>query len=282
MTPAFVVIGAERSGTTSLYHYLRQHPQIFMPAVKQLNHLIHHPTRRSSFQGPDVTFKNACRSHDEYCLAFADASAGMVIGEIAHTYLYAPESPQMIKEALGTPRIVAVIRDPVDRAYAQFDFHRKVGLEPLSTFEQAVDAEDDRVKAGWDPVYHYVRRGLYGEQLARYYERFLPSDIRIYKFESFFHDPASSMSDLYGFVGADPTFLANVEVKFTPGGDPRAPEFIAAPSGGVPDPKPVAPTTRRRLASEYADDIRTAEHLTGLDLSDWLEEDVGDELRVTS
>lgn len=270
MKPGFVVIGAARSGTTSLYHYLRQHPGIFMTAVKELNHLIHHPAKRSPFQGPDVTFAKACRSRDEYLEFFRDAPQAGVIGEIAHIYLYAAESPGLIREVLGAPKIVALIRNPAERAYSNFVMHREMGLEPLATFEEAVELEDGRVKGGWDPIYHYVRRGMYGEQLARYYSMFPESDIRVYKFESFFNDPATAIADLFAFIGADASFVPDLTKKYTPGGDPRAPEFIARDRTGPPEPKQMAPDTRARLMQGYGEDIRTAEHLTGLDLSDWL------------
>jgi hypothetical protein len=272
MKPDFVVIGAEKSGTTSLYYYLREHPGIFVPPVKELNHLIHHPAMRSVFQGPDVTYKRACRSRIEYLQVFEDAPRGSVIGEITHIYLYAPESPGMIHEVLGGPKIIAVIRNPMDRAYSQFTFHKKFGLDPLPTFEEALDDEQARITAGWDPVFHYTERGFYGRQLHRYYRLFPESSIRIYKFEDFFRNPVASMADLYGFVGTDPTYVPDVTRKFMPGGDPRAPEFIASPNKGVPLAKPIAPETHHRLREIYMEDIHETERLTGLDLSDWLGE----------
>ena len=269
MIPTFVVVGAERSGTTSLHRYLRQHPAIFMPAAKSLAHLVNHPAKRSLLQGPNITYGTACRSRDEYLEALAGAAEADVVGELAHIYLYAPESPGLIRQTLGSPKIIAVIRNPIDRAYAKFALNSNFGIEPLATFDEALEVEDSRVRAGWDPVYHYTRRGFYGEQLARYFGLFPASDVRVYKFEDFFRDPAASMADLYGFVGADPAFVPDVSNKYTPAGDPRAPEFVAKPNDGPPKPKPVEPATRTRLTDLYAADVREAERLTGLDLSDW-------------
>jgi len=269
--PSFVVIGAEKAGTTSLYNYLFQHPGIFMPPVKQLNHLIEHPKKRSPFQGPDVTYKQAYQNRSDYFEVFRNAPEGSVIGEITHIYLYAPESPGLIHDVLGAPKIIAIIRNPVDRAYAQFIFHRSLHLEPLSTFEEALESEEARIKAGWDPVFHYQQRGFYGEQLSRYYKLFPAGNLRIYKFEDFYQDIAASMADLYRFVGADPAFTPDVTKKFMPGGDPRTPHFVSEESNGVPEPKQMLPETRQYLHQLYATDTMETERLTGLSLTDWLE-----------
>ena len=269
--PDFVVIGAEKSGTTSLYRYLADHPGIFMPPVKELNHLIDHPERRSMFQGPDVTFKIAVRSREEYWRVFADAPEGATVGELTHIYLYAPESPARIAEALGQPKLVAILRNPIDRAYAQYVFHRELGLEAEATFERSLEVEDGRVRAGWDPVYHYRRRGMYGEQLARYYERFDPASIRVYKFEEFFAEPAASMRSLYAFLGVDPEFVPGLDRVWVPGEDPRNPVLVGRPATGLPSRKPVDPSTRRMLADVFREDVLQLETLTGLSLRDWLE-----------
>jgi hypothetical protein len=269
MKPRFVVVGAARSGTTSLYAYLRGHPGIFMPPVKELNHFIRHPTERSLLQGPDVTYRNACRSRKAYWSVFENAPEGSVPGEIAHIYLYAAESPAMIRDALGTPRIIAVIRNPIQRACSQYRFFRKLGLEPLATFEEALAREPERFRAGWDPMYYYIGRGFYGKQLARYYRIFPRSHIRVYKFEDFFRNPAAGLADLYGFVGAEPTFLPDISRKYLPLKDPRKRGLAPAQSDGVPGPVAVEGSTLRMLRDTYADDIRETESLTGLDLTDW-------------
>jgi sulfotransferase family protein len=269
--PSFIVIGAEKSGTTSLFHYLYQHPEIFMPPVKELNYYIVYPEKWSLFQGPDVTFKKACRSQNEYFKMFKDAVEVKAIGEIGHIYLYAPESPVLIRATIGAPKIIAIIRNPLERAYAQFVFHRNLGMEPASTFEEAIEDEDRRVKGGWDPVYHYVRRGFYGQQLVRYYREFPEKNIKVYKFEHFFKHPRTSMAKLYDFIGVDPEFITDITQKYIPGGNPRAPEFISTKSTDVPSPKPIKTKTRKLLVNIYSDDIRKTQELTGLDLSDWLE-----------
>lgn len=280
MKPTFLVVGAAKAGTTSVYHYLGEHPGIFVPAGKELNYLAHHPAKHSPLQGPDVTYKKAVRSREQYLQVFSGAPEGSVIGEVAHIYLYAEESPGIVREALGSPRIVALIRNPADRAYAHFAFHRELGLEPLATFEEAVEDEAARIQGGWDPAYHYVRRGFYGSQLGRYYRLFPESGIRVYKFEDFFRDPLESLADLYGFVGVDPTFVPDVTRKFMPGGDPRTLQYVSSPNEGLPEAKPIASETRRGLMETYAEDIREAERLTGLDLSDWLDEGADHEPRI--
>lgn len=269
--PTFVVIGAIKSGTTSLYYYLCQHPGIFMPPVKQLNHLISHPEKRSPFQGPDVTYKLACRNRSDYFDIFRDAPEEAVIGEVTHIYLYAPESPGLIHDVLDTPRIIAVLRNPIDRAYAQYSFLRKLQLEPLSTFEAALEIEKARIKAGWDPVFHYLNRGFYSKQLSRYYEIFPSANLKIYKFEDFFQEPASSMADLFRFIRVHEGFVPDLTKKHLPAGDPRNPQYLPFESNGVPEPKQMVPETREYLREFFAADIAAAEQLTGLNLGDWLE-----------
>lgn len=270
MRPSFIVIGAEKSGTTSLYRYLHQHPDIYMPEVKQLNHFIHHPKKRSLFQGPDVTYKGAIQSRDDYFHSFASIPEGLIAGELTHIYLYAEESPELIHEALGNVKIIAIIRNPVDRAFAQYVFHKKLNIEPLSSFEEVIEIEPARIRAGWDPVYHYINRGFYGAQLERYYQQFPAASIRVYKFESFFSDLAASLSNIYEFIGVDSSFLPDLNKKHLPGGDPRSPDILAEENVGVPDAKPVAQETKKQLQEAYRADIHKVMKLTGLDLSDWL------------
>jgi hypothetical protein len=271
MRPSFVVVGAIKSGTTSLYKYLIQHPGIFIPPFKLLNHFIEHPLKRSPFQGPDVTYKIAFRSREEYLRMYEDAPEGSVAGDVSHIYLYAPESPGLIHDTLDAPKIIAILRNPVDRAYAQYEFHRKLNIEPFASFEDALNAEEGRIRAKWDPTYHYVKRGLYGEQLERYYRLFPASSIRVYKFEDFFKNPTLSLADLYEFVGVDPSFVPDVSKKFIPGGDPRAPDIVAEKSEGVPDAKPMTQEIRNHLIATFTDDIHKTMRLTGLDLTDWLQ-----------
>lgn len=268
MRPDFLLLGAAKAGTTSLAQYLGQHPGVFM-ARKDLNYFLDHPAARSPFRGPDVTHARAAKGSEDYRAAFEEAPPGSLAGDASHIYLYAPEAPGLIRQRLGTPHLVVVLRHPVERAYSHYAFNRGLGTELLPSFEEALAAEDMRVEAGWDPVFHYRRRGLYGEQLARYLEVFPAARLQVLVFEELFADPAAALRGLFEFLGVDPDFAPDVSQVHVPGGDVRAPTIQAAPATGLPPPAPLDPALRRRLAAGYAEDLERLETATGLCLEAW-------------
>ena len=198
--PDFLVIGAYKAGTTSLDRYLRTHPEIFLPAVKEPSYY--------AFTGPNAASRprppDAVTDRHQYLALFDSVAGERAIGEVSPEYLVHPDAADAIAAELPDVKLIAVLRNPVERAYSDYLMYVRDGREPLD-FTAALAAQDER-HAG-DPRGHYVDTGRYGEQLDRYYQRFDRSQIRVYLFEDLANDPAACVRDVFAFLGVDTTFV---------------------------------------------------------------------------
>lgn len=199
--PTFLVVGTNKASTTTLYAVLKQHPEVFLPFRKELH-----------FFNND---ENYARGVDWYVRTFfAKAEAFTARGDITPAYLYWGEKViPRVKMVYGnrTPRMVAILRDPVARAYSRYWHERRLdGREPLS-FEQAIEAEDNRIRADARTLgvrgrfpHAYFRGGLYGEQLARYFDAFPRDHMHVILFHEMWRDFDGTMRGLLAFLGIDP------------------------------------------------------------------------------
>ncbi|MBU1156276.1 MAG: sulfotransferase domain-containing protein [Proteobacteria bacterium] len=190
MLPSFLVIGAQRSGTTSLFQVLRRHPQVFIPDVKEVNFFFHDNHYR--------------RGVEYYQSVFADAApSSLAVGEASPGYICKPGVAGRIHELLPSVKLVAVLRNPVDRAYSQYWDNRRFLAEPLS-FEQAIDV-------ALTPEYRhgergYFSRGAYIDQIESYLELFKREQMLVLIFEDLKKDPEAVFSRCFEFLGVDPAF----------------------------------------------------------------------------
>lgn len=171
--PAFLIIGAQKAGTTSLHHVLSQHPTVWMPAIKEL----HYFDRESD-----------CDEHFSrlgYGALFDGAPEPALCGEATPCYLFHPHAARRIHRVLGSDvKLVITLRNPASRAYSHYLMNVRKGYEKLS-FEEAIHAEPQRLQHS-EPSrmrFSYLARGDYHEQISRYLEHFDRSAIRVYIFE---------------------------------------------------------------------------------------------------
>jgi len=221
--PTFLVIGAGRSGTTSCYYYLKAHPEIFMSPVKEPRFFAYDGTL-PTYSGPDTSawLRSCVVEPDAYLRLFDGVRDERAIGEASIQYLSYPGCPERIRARIPEVRIVALLRDPVERAYSQFLFVSRDGFEPERDFVAALDAEPDRIHAGWAPGFQYATYGLYYRHLSRYYEQFDREQIRVYLYDDFKGDTAAVLRDIYAFVGVDPDFAPDLTRRYNPSGVPRS------------------------------------------------------------
>jgi hypothetical protein len=218
--PNFFIIGAAKSGTTALYRYLRQHPEIFMTERKELHHFSYtYVTKQTN--GPNDYIRSAITDEIEYEQLFDDVRDEKAIGEASPTYIYVPGTAERIYEKIPHAKLIAILRNPADRAYSAFMHCIRDNRETVSTFKEALDLEDQRVENNWGPIYHYKRMGFYYEQLARYYSLFPKEQIKIVIYDDFSSDPNSVISDLYQFLGVDSTFEPDMSSKPNVSGVPK-------------------------------------------------------------
>lgn len=204
--PNFLVIGAAKAGTTALWQYLRQHPELYMSPHKEPRFFALYG-RPVNFRGPgDMTEFNFVTELEAYQELFAGVRDEKAIGEVSPWYLYVETAAPAIRKLLPDVKLVAILRDPVERAFSNYLHAVNEGLEPLPTFREAMDAEEARIRDNWSPRFHYKSKGFYYRQLQHYLEYFDRGQLRIYLYEDLINEPEAMFADLFEFLGVDPGF----------------------------------------------------------------------------
>lgn len=230
--PHFLVIGAQRCGTTALFRYLAAHPQVQPATGKELQYFSMHAGRGDRWY----------RGH------FPAADGELRTFEASPYYLFHPAVPARVASALPEARFVVLLRDPVERAYSHYLHSRSLGVEPLA-FGAALDAEADRLRAAvrygeqTRAAHHalrsfsYVGRGRYAEQLDRWFSHISPDRILIVRSENLYAHTSAVYGEILAFLELDP---------FRPG------EFARPTRRADPGPSQLTPELRERLATEFA------------------------------
>lgn len=204
--PDFLIIGAQKGGTTSLYDYLIQHPDISSAFRKEVHFFD----------------KNYDRGISWYKSFFPFREKVGITGEASPFYLYHPLVPKRVKEELGNIKLIVLLRDPVQRTFSHYKMEKRRGIEKHS-FQEALEMEEQRLKEGEGKLlsgkfshnhqfFSYLDRGKYADQLERWFEIFPRENIYIAKSESFFSDPQSTYNEVLHFLGLEPKGA----IEFTP------------------------------------------------------------------
>jgi hypothetical protein len=291
--PTFIVIGAAKAGTTALYWYFAEHPQVFMSRVKETNYFAHglDPAGRLLYGNPDI-HHFPITSLAEYQRLFADSDGALAVGEVSPLYLESPLAAPRIRELLPEVKIICCLRHPVDRAYSDY-------LMYLRNRSRRFDpARELNAEALWArPDSHWMEIGRYYPQLARYYQVFERSQIHVFPYDDLRRDPVGVTQQLYRFVGVDPDFVPDMKTPHNVGGIPasrflerlfhsRAIKGAIEPwipqrtakwarslrSRNMRKPPELPPELRRELTSHFRDDLRKTSELIGRTLDHWLEE----------
>jgi len=274
--PNFLIIGASKCGTTSLYQYLAQHPDVFMSAIKETNWFAYEGQNESRYP---------IRTSEAYERLFDGVTGQRAIGEASPQYLKsAAAAAERIAAALPGVRLVASLRDPADRAYSSYLHSLRDGIERRG------------VEEAMQPGSRYVEQSLYHPPLSRYFERFERGRIKVILYDDLSADPAAVMRDLYAFLGVDERFAVDVSNRHGVGTIPRL-QFLnrmltrstarfrrlfpsllkgSGIAGWVQrpllrGPDPLPPAVRRPLVDYFHDDIARTGELIGRDLSRWQE-----------
>jgi Sulfotransferase domain len=252
MLPNFLIIGAARSGTSTLYRYLQVHPQVYLRPDKR-------PEPHFFFK--DSEYAKGLRYYESRW--FPLEGKWRAVGEASTSYLFGSKVPPRIAQALPSVRLIAVLRNPIDRAFSNYWHSVRSGLETLS-FEQAIEREAERSKAiEGTPLeevkpYSYVARGFYHAQIARFLAVLARSQLAILTFDDLTTATASVVRDVYRFLGVDHSFVP--------------PHLDLVENRSVPNGAKMDPKWRRRLAGIYSDDICCLGKLLGRDLAAaWLQ-----------
>ena len=195
MKVGFLGVGAQKAGTSALDAYLRTHPGLCMAKVKEV-HL---------FDDSQTFFQRTLGGYAAYHRQFTPASSTQLIGEITPAYMYWNEAPRRIWEYNPAMRLIAVLRNPITRAFSHWNMERDRGLDPLA-FWDALHAETERCRASLpyqNRRFSYVDRGFYTEQLRRLSAFFPAKQILVLRSDDLRRDPNSTIDCVFDFLGVD-------------------------------------------------------------------------------
>lgn len=294
--PNFLIIGAAKCGTTSLYKYLKTHPQIFMSTPKEPKFFAYEGEnpRPDFFLG-----QTPISSLESYLRLFESGRNHKAIGEASTVYLYSAKAPHRIRHHIPNARLVAILRDPVERAFSHYLFFSQAGRESSATFQEALQAESDRIRRNIYSGWFYRDRGYYYAQLKRYFDLFPREQLRIHLYQDFCADRKGVVRDVLRFLEVDESLLPDIGEKHNVIAVPRSRIINAAlnrqtrlrplvraclPAQGrkrllnwlnrLNSKRPqLAPEIRAELIEGYRDDILKLQDLIGRDLSAWLRVD---------
>ncbi len=299
--PHFLVIGAPKTGTTALHAALQQHPALHLSHVKEPKFFLTDgppPTRGGP--GDPQTYQEHVWRRDDYEALFAGAPDGALLGEATPFYLYDLDAQRRIHAAVPHARLIAILRDPVERAHSNWTHLWSAGLEPIGDVVRACAAEQRRIAAGWAHFWHYVGLGRYGEQLAHLFTLFPREQVLVFRYRDLVDRPAETLDRISAFLGVEQGLLTevpreNVTAHPDAGGrhrllsaglraGARAGRFLPHTVGqrltghlehllqrrGNPR-RPLTWEQRQQLIPYFAADIELLQRVTGEDFGDWLQ-----------
>ena len=241
--PDFLILGAQKAGTTALYAYLRWHPEITGPSFKEVSFFDRHYARGERWYRAHLPIRR-----------------GGIVGEASPSYLFHPLAPERVARMLPDARLIALLREPVGRAFSHYQHEVALGRESLS-FDDAIAQEGDRMQGEVermlrDPAYFshawwnytYVARGRYAEQLERWFAAFPHEQLLVLLTDELAADTAGTYARVLDFLGVEPHALESF---------PR----IFEREYGEMDP-----AIRAALQEEFADPNRRLAELLGREL----------------
>jgi hypothetical protein len=268
--PTFLVIGAQKSATTSLIHHMAGHPEVF--ALTEEVHFFD---------------RHFARGIDWYRARFDGAGPARAVGESTPDYMYFQSVPPRMAEHVPGARLVAILRNPVDRAYSHYWHSRTRGWERKGLVE-ALAAEGPRMAEARDERFRgrfaYVDRGRYLPQLQRVCDHFPRNALHVLLFEDLRDRPLEAVRSVYRFVGVDdsvaPPHIGRARNRFVTFRSMRLRKRIRR----LPGPlrrvaarlniryvryPPMPPAIRERLRAEFAEGNRELARWLGRDLAVW-------------
>lgn len=202
--PNFFLVGAARSGTTSLWRYLKENEQIFMPNDELY--------KEPAFFSP---LKSSMSIHEYLNLFKGTGESHKLVGEASTAYLTDPVSAKCIYDFNPNAKIIIILRNPAERAYSLYNWMVQEGYEFSSTFEKALALEGDRIKKKipnfFEPEYYYnymyFNSGLYYEEVKRYLDLF-SDNVLVAKFDDLKYNLSRTYERICSFLDIMPNTLA--------------------------------------------------------------------------
>lgn len=299
--PDFFLIGAPKAGTSALHAALAQHPDLFLSPVKEPKYYMCGDSPPPTYRGPgDAHSKQEwIWQRERYLALFDGAPEGTLRGESTPFYLYNRDARRRIAVDAPDSRLIAVLRDPVDRAYSNWMHLWMDGLEPRADIVEAVKREQQRIDEGWAPFWHYQSLGMYGRQVADLFDHFPREQVLLLRYRELVEEPTGTLDRVFRFLG-----VATASVESIPSDNTRsfvqdglkartlgpvirvgaaAGQFlppqvwrsISKPlvkqlhRGGSESRPKLSPEQRHRLLEPHLPDIALLEQVAGESFADW-------------
>lgn len=301
--PDFLVVGAPKAGSTAVHQALVQHPQLFLSSPKEPKYFLtpDSPPHEAGHRGPGDAHsaREWVWQRERYEELFDAAPAGTLRGESTPFYLWDRAAHLRIRQAIPHAKLIAIVRDPVDRAYSNWTHLWCDGLEPEGDFATACGLEAERIKAGFAPFWRYLELGRYGEQLAHLFSVFPREQVHVLRYRELVDEPARTVDAMCAFLGVRTGAVRAVPQSNMSGwvedgpvnsalrkvirtgaalgslGPPRLwrqaqrPLVAALRSHRVHRPR-LSVDTRRDLVEHYREDVALLEDVLHRDFQDWL------------
>lgn len=296
--PNLFVVGAAKSGTTALYHYLRAHPQIYVPStIKEPNYMAFF-AGLPVLNGPGDRVHGAARSItrlEDYEKLYADWNHAKVAADVSPAYLHRPHAAAKIAELCPRAKIVMLLRNPIEATFSMFSMMHRDRRENCDSFAEAFHRTHERLAAGWEWAWDYQSCFYYSDQVARFLDLFPREQLFIRRYEELKCTPEKFYRDLMEFIGVDNLNSADAN-RWVNVGAQRSDILRRTRTGKVllelaraarkvlpqtvlkrlkldvlhqPAFK-LAPKDRRMLADHFRDDIRRLSTLLKWNLDDWI------------
>ncbi|MCW2838146.1 MAG: putative sulfotransferase [Marmoricola sp.] len=299
--PDFFLIGAPKAGTSALHSALAAHPHLFMSRTKEPKYYMCGDSPPPAYRGPGDAHSNQewIWQRDRYLDLFASAPEGSLRGESTPFYLYNRDARRRIAVDRPDAKLIAVLRDPVDRAYSNWMHLWMDGLEPLADIVEAVSHEQKRIDAGWAPFWHYQGLGMYGRQVRDLFDHFPQEQVLLLRYSTLVDEPDGALNRVFDFLGVEgqeieqlppdnsrpfvrdgvrartvgPVIRAGAAVgQFLP---PKVWRTVSKPlvnrlhKGGDPSRPRLTPEQRKALLAPHLEDIALLEEISGESFDQW-------------
>jgi len=243
--PNFFVVGAPKAGTTSLYHYLDQHPQIYMSPIKEPNYFaaeirpenLAHELQaenardqaelREYLQGPmtEKRFGGMVTEWEDYLRLFQKVREEKAVGEASVCYLWSKTAAGNIRRALDQAKIIIILRDPAERAFSEY-LECFASGRIRESFAQHIERSRRETGEKFTVAYPLLEFGLYYEQVKRFVEAFGKASVLILLYQEYSRDVKLSLRRVYRFLEVDPDFAVDTSQRFL---EPQVPRLLALP-----------------------------------------------------
>lgn len=214
LLPDFLIIGAGKSGTTSLDNYLKQHPGLFFSKMKEPNFFAYDNISPESLD--DVVrrhYKSSVTQLSDYQNLFREAKPGQLKGETSNTYLVMENAAERIKHYVPDVKMIAILRQPTERLYSRYLHLARDNRLPSENFEDVLDRN-----SVWWQRNDLVKEGFYYKNLSRFYDMFPAENLRVYLNDDLKKDAHGLMQDIFNFLGVGPLEDINDSVKYNKSG----------------------------------------------------------------